>query len=33
MSFTVYGTPIELQNIARDAALILIALVSLALTP
>jgi Na+/H+ antiporter NhaD/arsenite permease-like protein len=33
ISFDVYGTKLELQNIARDAALLLIALLSLALTP
>ena len=30
---TVYGTTLELQNLARDAALVLIALLSLRLTP
>jgi len=33
MSISVYGTTLELQNIARDAALMLIAILSLALTP
>ena len=33
ISFDVYGTQVELQNLARDAALILIAVLSLALTP
>jgi Na+/H+ antiporter NhaD/arsenite permease-like protein len=33
VSFDVYGTTIELQNIARDVALVLIAVLSLALTP
>jgi Na+/H+ antiporter NhaD/arsenite permease-like protein len=33
ISFEVYGTRLELQNIARDAALLLIAIASLALTP
>jgi Na+/H+ antiporter NhaD/arsenite permease-like protein len=33
ISFNVYGTAVELQNIARDIALILIAILSLALTP
>jgi Na+/H+ antiporter NhaD/arsenite permease-like protein len=33
ISFDVYGTTVELQNIARDAALLLIAVLSLALTP
>jgi Na+/H+ antiporter NhaD/arsenite permease-like protein len=33
ISFDVYGTTVELQNIARDVVLILIALLSLALTP
>ena len=33
VSFEVYGTTMELQNIARDIVLILIALVSLVLTP
>jgi Na+/H+ antiporter NhaD/arsenite permease-like protein len=33
VSFTVYGTPLVLQNLARDAALIVIALLSLWLTP
>jgi Na+/H+ antiporter NhaD/arsenite permease-like protein len=32
-SIDVYGTKLELQNIARDAALVLIAILSLALTP
>ena len=32
-SVDVYGTKLELQNIARDAALVLIAILSLALTP
>jgi len=32
-SVSIYGTTLELQNIARDAALILIAILSLALTP
>jgi Na+/H+ antiporter NhaD/arsenite permease-like protein len=32
-SFDVYGTRVELQNIARDAALVLIAIASLVLTP
>jgi Na+/H+ antiporter NhaD/arsenite permease-like protein len=31
--FDVYGTPLELQNLARDAALLIIAGLSLALTP
>ena len=33
VSGTIYGTTLELQNIARDAALIVIALLSLRLTP
>jgi Na+/H+ antiporter NhaD/arsenite permease-like protein len=33
ISFDIYGTAVELQNIARDVVLILIALLSLALTP
>jgi Na+/H+ antiporter NhaD/arsenite permease-like protein len=33
ISFDVYGTPVELQNLARDAALLLIAALSLVLTP
>ena len=33
MSFSLLGTTIELQNLARDGALILIALASLWLTP
>jgi Na+/H+ antiporter NhaD/arsenite permease-like protein len=33
MSFDLYGTEIELQNIVRDVALVLIAILSLALTP
>jgi Na+/H+ antiporter NhaD/arsenite permease-like protein len=33
ISFTVYGTVLELQNLARDAVLILAALLSLWLTP
>jgi Na+/H+ antiporter NhaD/arsenite permease-like protein len=33
ISFEVYGTRLELQNIARDATLLLIAIASLALTP
>jgi Na+/H+ antiporter NhaD/arsenite permease-like protein len=33
ISFEVYGTRLELQNIARDATLLLIAVASLALTP
>ena len=33
ISFDVYGTTLELQNIARDAALVLIAIASLVLTP
>src|SRR5262249_45122783 len=33
VSFNVYGTQLELQNIARDATLLLIAILSLALTP
>jgi Na+/H+ antiporter NhaD/arsenite permease-like protein len=32
ISFDVYGTTLELQNVARDAALVLIAILSLALT-
>jgi Na+/H+ antiporter NhaD/arsenite permease-like protein len=32
-SIDVYGTKLELQNIARDAALVLMAILSLALTP
>src|SRR5436190_1601553 len=32
-SVRIYGTTLELQNIARDAALVLIAILSLALTP
>ena len=32
MSITIYGTTLELQNIARDAALVITALVSLLLT-
>ena len=33
MSFTIFGTKLELQNLARDGALIVIALASLWLTP
>jgi Na+/H+ antiporter NhaD/arsenite permease-like protein len=33
VSFDLYGTEIELQNIVRDVALLLIAILSLALTP
>ncbi len=33
ISFDVYGTKVELQNIARDVTLLLIAIASLALTP
>jgi Na+/H+ antiporter NhaD/arsenite permease-like protein len=33
ISFEVYGTAVELQNIARDAALVLIAILSLLLSP
>jgi Na+/H+ antiporter NhaD/arsenite permease-like protein len=33
IGINIYGTRLELQNIARDAALVLIALLSLALTP
>jgi len=33
ISFDVYGTRVELQNLARDAALVLIAILSLVLTP
>src|SRR5437667_235404 len=33
ISFNIYGTEVALQNLARDAALILIALASLWLTP
>jgi Na+/H+ antiporter NhaD/arsenite permease-like protein len=33
VSFDLYGTKVELQNLARDAALVLIALLSLWLTP
>ena len=33
VSGTIYGTTLELQNIARDAALIVVALLSLRLTP
>jgi Na+/H+ antiporter NhaD/arsenite permease-like protein len=33
VAFDLYGTKIELQNLARDAALVLIALLSLRLTP
>src|SRR5262249_31464333 len=33
ISVNVYGTALELQNIARDAALVLIAILSLVLTP
>ena len=33
IGFDLYGTPLELQNLARDAALLLIAALSLALTP
>jgi Na+/H+ antiporter NhaD/arsenite permease-like protein len=33
ISVNVYGTTLELQNIARDAALVLIAILSLVLTP
>lgn len=32
IAFDVYGTPVELQNLARDVALVLIALASLVLT-
>jgi Na+/H+ antiporter NhaD/arsenite permease-like protein len=33
ITWTIFGTPVELQSIVRDAALILIALLSLWLTP
>jgi Na+/H+ antiporter NhaD/arsenite permease-like protein len=33
LSISIYGTTLELQNIARDATLVLIAMLSLALTP
>jgi Na+/H+ antiporter NhaD/arsenite permease-like protein len=33
ISFNVYGTAVELQNVARDTALLLIAILSLVLTP
>jgi Na+/H+ antiporter NhaD/arsenite permease-like protein len=33
LSINIYGTTLELQNIARDATLVLIAMLSLALTP
>jgi Na+/H+ antiporter NhaD/arsenite permease-like protein len=33
ISFNVYGTILELQNVVRDGALVLIAILSLALTP
>jgi Na+/H+ antiporter NhaD/arsenite permease-like protein len=33
LSISIYGTRLELQNIARDATLVLIAMLSLALTP
>jgi Na+/H+ antiporter NhaD/arsenite permease-like protein len=33
LSFDIYGTGVELQNIARDAGLVLIAILSLVLTP
>jgi Na+/H+ antiporter NhaD/arsenite permease-like protein len=33
LSISVYGTTLDLQNIARDATLVLIAILSLALTP
>jgi Na+/H+ antiporter NhaD/arsenite permease-like protein len=33
ITLTIYGTPLELQNLARDIALIVIALLSLKLTP
>jgi Na+/H+ antiporter NhaD/arsenite permease-like protein len=33
MSISIYGTTLELQNIARDATLVLIAMLSLVLTP
>src|SRR6266542_4470039 len=33
MSISIYGTTLELQNIGRDATLVLIAMLSLALTP
>jgi Na+/H+ antiporter NhaD/arsenite permease-like protein len=33
IAFDVYGTPLELQNVARDASLLLIAALSLWLTP
>jgi Na+/H+ antiporter NhaD/arsenite permease-like protein len=33
VTFDIYGTTLELQNVARDAVLLLIALVSLVLTP
>ncbi|HEY2754966.1 MAG TPA: sodium:proton antiporter [Pseudolabrys sp.] len=33
VTLTIYGTPLELQNLARDIALIVIALLSLKLTP
>ncbi|MEW6645174.1 MAG: sodium:proton antiporter [Pseudomonadota bacterium] len=33
ITFDIYGTPVELQNLLRDAALVVIALLSLWLTP
>ncbi|MBR1217373.1 sodium:proton antiporter [Bradyrhizobium sp. U87765 SZCCT0131] len=33
VTFDVYGTPVELQNLLRDAALVVVALLSLWLTP
>jgi Na+/H+ antiporter NhaD/arsenite permease-like protein len=33
VSFEVYGTPLELQNLVRDALLLLLAVLSLVLTP
>ena len=33
ISFDVYGTPLELQNLVRDGTLVLIAILSLMLTP
>jgi Na+/H+ antiporter NhaD/arsenite permease-like protein len=33
ISFDIYGTPVELQNLVRDGTLVLIAILSLLLTP
>jgi Na+/H+ antiporter NhaD/arsenite permease-like protein len=33
VTFTIFGTPVDLEDLARDAALVALALVSLAITP